>query len=52
MAAALAVPVRPGARRSVLAADVAQALGQLAEGGGNLDQLGGAGAAVEFAAPC
>jgi hypothetical protein len=33
----------------VLAGDVAQALGQLAEGG-NLDPLGGGGAAVELAA--
>jgi len=39
------VPARPG--RSVLAGDVAQELGQLAEGG-NLDPLGSAGAAVEL----
>jgi hypothetical protein len=36
-AAALAVPARLGARRSVLASDVAQELGQLAEDDGNLD---------------
>ena len=35
-AAALAVAAPLGARRSVLAGDVAHALGQLAEGGGNL----------------
>jgi hypothetical protein len=38
----------PGGRCSVLAGDVAQALGQFAEGGSNLDPLAGAGAAVEF----
>ena len=41
-------PARPGARRSVLAGDVAQALGPLAEGGGNLDPFVSAGAAVEL----
>lgn len=51
VAAALAVPARPGARCSVLAGDVAQELGRLAEGGSNLDQLAGAGAAVELARP-
>jgi hypothetical protein len=35
----------------VLAGDVAQALGQLPEGGGNLEQLVGAGAVVELAGP-
>jgi hypothetical protein len=34
---------------SVLAGDIAQELGQLGEGGGNLDPLTGAGAAVELA---
>jgi len=48
-AAALAVAARLEARGSVLAGDVAQALGQLAEGGSNLDPLGGAGAAVALA---
>ena len=38
-----------GARRPVLAGDIAQALGQLAEQGGNLDPLAGAGAAVALA---
>jgi hypothetical protein len=42
---ALAVPARLGARHSVLAGDVAQALGQLGEGGSNLDQLAGPGPA-------
>jgi hypothetical protein len=49
LAVVLAVPARPGARRSVLAGDVAHELGRLAEGGSNLDPLGGAGAAVERA---
>jgi hypothetical protein len=50
-------PARPRSRRRrwrhrpVLAADVAQELGQLAEGGGNLDQLASAGAARARCAP-
>jgi hypothetical protein len=48
-AAALAFLARVGACRSVIAGDVAQALGRFTEGGGNLDPLAGAGAAVELA---
>jgi hypothetical protein len=47
-AAALAFLARVGACRSVIAGDVAQALGRFTEGGGNLDPLAGAGAAVEL----
>ena len=48
----MSLAARLGGRCSVLAGDVAHALGRLAEGGSNHDQLAGAGGPCSLRAPC